>query len=103
MNVMKRLLYIAFISVVFFSCKKEYSYEGGPVTTNEFYITANINGEDRSFIFDPIALYTTVDNLPVLELAAFGSADPNDNTNITLDIYYDQAGGVPPPGVGTYN
>lgn len=101
---MKRLLFICCIGVLFFSCKKEYSYEGDPVTTNEYYITANINGADREFNFDTEAAYTTASGgYSVLEMTAFASADQADNTNITLDIYYDQAGGVPPPGVGTYD
>lgn len=98
-----RLLYILSVSVLLFSCKKEYSYEGSPVTTNEYYITANINGADREFNFDTEAAYTTASGgYSVLEMTAFASADQADNTNITLDIYYDPAT-VSAPGVGTYD
>lgn len=100
---MKRLLFICCVSVLFFSCKKEYSYEGGPVTTNEYYITANIDGVSREFNFDTEAAYTTASGgYSVLEMTAFASADQADNTNITLDIYYDPAT-IPAPGVGTYD
>jgi hypothetical protein len=98
MSEMKRLLYILSISVVMFSCKKEYSYEGGPTANPTYYLTATVDGVPLKFNVDNEAAYTLSSGLNALELTGFASADPNDNTNITLDIYYD----VTPPGAGTY-
>lgn len=98
----KRLLYALSISILFFSCAKEYSYEGGFVKTNPYYITANINGTDREFNFDAVGAYTMASGLPVLELTAFINDDDTDLTSITLDIYYDP-NTTPSPGVGTYD
>lgn len=102
---MKRLQYLVFIVigiVVLFSCKKEYSYEGGPVITNPYYISATINGKDTSFVYNTLATYTTALSYNVLELSAFASKNTSDNTSLTLDIFYDAAT-VPPPGAGTYS
>ena len=98
MNVMKRLLYILSLSVILFSCQKEYSYEGGAIPTSTYYITATVNGTPMAFNFDGTAAYTLRSGLNALELSSFAVADPSNNTSITLDISYD----TNPPGVGTY-
>lgn len=95
---MKRLLLILCVSVLLFSCKKEYSYEGGPASNPTYYLTATVDGVPLKFNVDNEATYTISGGTNALELIGFASADPNDNTNITLDIHYDAT----PPGVGTY-
>ena len=99
---MKQLVFIFCVSVLLFSCKKEYSYEGGPTSNPTYYLTATVDGVPLTFNVDNEALYT-ISSFPgynALELIGFASSDLNDNTNITLDIHYDDPNN--PPGVGTY-
>lgn len=97
---MKQLVFILCISVLLFSCKKEYSYEGGPTSNPTYYLTATVDGVPLTFNVDNEATYTISSGFNALELIGFANADPNDNTNITLDIHY--ADPANPPGVGTY-
>lgn len=99
---MKQLFFILCVSVLLFSCKKEYSYEGGPTSNPTYYLTATVDGVPLTFNVDNEATYTiSSSGFNALELIGFASTDVNDNTNITLDINYDDPAN--PPGVGTYS
>jgi hypothetical protein len=98
MSVMKRLLYVLSISILLFSCRKEYSYEGGPTSNPTYYLMATVDGVPLEFNVDNEAAYTISSSTNVLELIGFASSDLTDNTSIILDIHYDDV----TPGVGTY-
>lgn len=88
----KKLVFILCLGSFFVSCKKEYSYEGGPENyeTNNNYIKFNVEGVgDKLFKIGAVAMRTTDGAGDItIDLLGYASTDVSNLEGIHLTIFY---------------